>query len=178
LKFFSFFWQIRFYAPPRPRVRLNAFYKVLILTPLKQKFNNLGPIPTMASQHEEAKEHDGFRRMSGEDEMMFNNPAPFTAEVRLVLFISTCVRLQMLTSDLLYPRSVHGSSYFLFDLSLHLLVPPLTRVVLQRVHVSFSGLDNRFLIAESISSSVAIEKGSLAADLYAEALSDLDIFST
>mmetsp|Transcript_14940 Transcript_14940/g.31342 ORF Transcript_14940/g.31342 Transcript_14940/m.31342 type:complete len:122 (+) Transcript_14940:36-401(+) len=80
LKFFSFFWQIRFYAPPRPRVRLNAFYKVLILTPLKQKFNNLGPIPTMASQHEEAKEHDGFRRMSGEDEMMFNNPAPFTAE--------------------------------------------------------------------------------------------------
>lgn len=34
----------------------------------------------MSSHHREEQERDGFRRMSGEDEMMFNNPTPFTAE--------------------------------------------------------------------------------------------------
>jgi hypothetical protein len=28
-----------------------------------------------------AEQHDGFRRMSGEDEMMFTNPSPFQAYV-------------------------------------------------------------------------------------------------
>ncbi len=40
------------------------------------------PPYTMSSHHREEQERDGFRRMSGEDEMMFNNPTPFTAEVR------------------------------------------------------------------------------------------------
>eukprot|EP00804_Cyclotella_cryptica_P008103 CCRYP_004602-RC/>CCRYP_004602-RC protein AED:0.00 eAED:0.00 QI:349/1/1/1/1/1/2/3969/70 len=34
----------------------------------------------MASHQVYAVERDGFRRMSGEDEMMFTNPSPFQAD--------------------------------------------------------------------------------------------------
>lgn len=35
----------------------------------------------MTIHHVHAEQTDGFRRMSGEDEMMFKNPSPFQANV-------------------------------------------------------------------------------------------------
>ncbi|KAL7487348.1 hypothetical protein ACHAW6_012947 [Cyclotella cf. meneghiniana] len=37
-------------------------------------------LSTMSSHQVYAVERDGFRRMSGEDEMMFTNPSPFQAD--------------------------------------------------------------------------------------------------
>ncbi|KAL3778230.1 hypothetical protein ACHAWO_012897 [Cyclotella atomus] len=34
----------------------------------------------MTTHQVNAEAHNGFRRMSGEDEMMFNNPSPFQAD--------------------------------------------------------------------------------------------------
>jgi hypothetical protein len=41
-------------------------------------------VETMATHQVHAEAHNGFRRMSGEDEMMFNNPSPFEADVSLL----------------------------------------------------------------------------------------------
>jgi hypothetical protein len=38
----------------------------------------------MTTHQVNAEAHNGFRRMSGEDEMMFNNPSPFQADVSLL----------------------------------------------------------------------------------------------
>lgn len=73
----------------------------------------------MATHQVHAEAHNGFRRMSGEDEMMFNNPSPFEADVSLLgrwvfgefFSVPRCRIFRILILSLVLPLVIyHGGS--------------------------------------------------------------------